>query len=213
VIPHQVHVVWIGNRPNPHESYLESWTRLNPGWELRYWTDANLPRMRHRRIIDAIPHASGRVNVIRLELLARYGGVYSDADSECLRPLGPLVAGRQAVAMTGRRGGIQNATLACAPGDPWFTRLVDAIPGWFDRLRASKRNRHGKGVDFRAVFGTRYITPVLRGHRGLWLPDGRASEGRRRVICERHEQCDDTVIVHDQAGSWRAQLGGRRVRL
>ena len=212
MIPRLIHVVWIGGKPNPHQDLLGSWTRLNPEWELRYWTDGTLPPMRHQRLIDKIPHWSGKVNVIRLELLHQFGGLYSDADSECLKPLDPLVEGVRSLGMTGRKGNVQNATLACEPGDPTYGRMLHDMPEWWRQLKASRRNT-GRGVDFRAVFGTRYITRYLQADTKFVQIDGGARNGSRRIICEQHERCEDTVIVHYMDQSWRAQLGGRRVRL
>lgn len=212
MIPRLVHVVWIGGTPNPHQDWLESWTRLNPGWELRHWTDNNLPQTRHQAIIDQIPHNSGKVNLIRLELLHWFGGLYSDADSECLKPLDPLVDGIRSLGMTGRKGNVQNATLACEPGDPTYKRMLDDVPAWWRRLKSSRRNA-GPGVNFRAVFGAKYITRYLQADPRFVQIDAGKRNGSRRLICEQHERCDDTVIVHYMDQSWKAQLGGRRVRL
>lgn len=66
---------------------LESWRRLNPGWELRVLSDATLGDW-----VDTADVA-GRVSVqmhsdmLRLRLLSRHGGVWVDASLLCTAPL------------------------------------------------------------------------------------------------------------------------------
>src|SRR5207248_4622986 len=45
VIPRIFHQIWLGDGPLPreYEGYQRSWTKHNPGWELRVWTEADLP--------------------------------------------------------------------------------------------------------------------------------------------------------------------------
>ena len=44
-IPRLFHQIWLGPDPFPAEyvEYQRSWTRHHPGWELRLWTEADLP--------------------------------------------------------------------------------------------------------------------------------------------------------------------------
>jgi hypothetical protein len=78
-----------------------SWSRLNPGWEVRHLTKTHVDQLffnaasnTHLLERDIPPEALS--DVVRLELLARYGGVWADATTYCLAPLdewlGPAVA-------------------------------------------------------------------------------------------------------------------------
>ena len=44
MIPRIFHQIWLGDGPLPreYEGYQRSWTKHNPGWELRVWTEADL---------------------------------------------------------------------------------------------------------------------------------------------------------------------------
>lgn len=97
MIPRVVHQLWIGPRPRPH-TLLESWRAAHEqeGFEYRLWGDAevaeltlSLPGL--RAAIDAIPEINGKADVLRWQILFTFGGVFSDADSLCLRPVSPLL--------------------------------------------------------------------------------------------------------------------------
>src|SRR5436190_16517529 len=98
VIPRIIHRVWLGAEPMPEDfrRYGESWRRHHPGWRMRLWTDEDLPELGDRRALERARHHAERANLVRYEVLRRFGGVYVDTDVECLRPIGPLLSGVRA---------------------------------------------------------------------------------------------------------------------
>lgn len=214
LIPRLIHVVWIGPKPFPYADYLATWGRLNPGWEVRFWTDRDIYEfgLENRDVYDRIPVWSIKSDIIRLELLARLGGLYSDADSWCLRPIDDLVAGYQALAMTGNRGRFGPGTMACAPGHPAFVKLAGGIRQHYKRLRAQR-----KPVSIHKVFAAGYINRVLPHDPTVYQVDKGARRGTqqvpRRLICSHAEIGPETYIAHNSANSWRDHLGGRNILL
>lgn len=205
-IPKLIHVVWIGSNPFPYQEYLDSWPKHNPDWEVKFWTDENRPELVNEDLYQKVAHHSGKVNILRLELLYRFGGVYADADCQCLRPLDDLpVTGSSSWAMSSRMGMVQNAVMACSPGDKTFGKLVYGMQDHWKSLRGRRR------VVFTEVFGTHYITDPLMADPGFQLLDKGRLRGERRIICDRPAK-PDTFIVHDCARSWRKELGGNRYR-
>lgn len=90
-IPRVLHQIWLGPRQPPYGT-LQSCRDANPGWLHMVWTESNLPRIQHRRLYDAFGRVyPGKADVLRYELLQRYGGVYVDADQLCLRSFDELV--------------------------------------------------------------------------------------------------------------------------
>jgi len=69
----------------------ESWRHNNPDWVIVYLTEANLPD--YLQDIDYIYDESKTISmqaksdIIRLALLNRYGGIWTDATMLCMRPL------------------------------------------------------------------------------------------------------------------------------
>lgn len=202
-------MVWIGPRPFPHDAHLDTWRAMHPQWEVTLWTEDTLPPFQTQPIIDQIGHMAGKVNLIRLELLAWFGGVYVDADTEPLKPLDTLdVPGwADSWAMTSRNNFVQNAIMASTPSHPVFGRLVDAVAAQWENLR-------GHRVQFTEVFGAHYITKPLRKWPAFWEPDRGRRYGNRQVFKDRGEGAPgDAWVLHDCDRSWKVELGGSRVRL
>jgi len=73
----------------------------HPGWEYYLWTDADKRELLRQHyswflpIYDGYDHLIKRADVITYFILHHYGGVYADLDFECLRPIEPLLEGKQ----------------------------------------------------------------------------------------------------------------------
>jgi glycosyltransferase involved in cell wall biosynthesis len=130
-IPHAFHRIWLGGGPMPDEfvRYGKSWLRLNPGWEMRTWTDDTLPEIVNRAEFDRFgDNLSGKTDVLRYELLWRFGGVYLDTDFEALKPLGDLFDGLNHFAADEAPGVPGTAILGSAPESALYRHLVEALP-------------------------------------------------------------------------------------
>lgn len=94
-------IVWMywgqGEAQAPHvvQRCIASWRRLNPDWDIRVLDNDTLRE--YADISDVPAHLPPRIhaNLLRLRLLARHGGVWTDATTLCHRPLSewiPLLA-------------------------------------------------------------------------------------------------------------------------
>jgi len=122
-IPRVIHRVWVGGAEMPaaHVAYGESWARHHPDWEIRLWTDANVPRVAGR---DRARTMSEYSDLVRYEVLRRHGGVYADTDVECLRPIDELLSGVAAFAGFEYSGHLGNAVMGAVPGHPAVEELL-----------------------------------------------------------------------------------------
>ena len=95
VIPRIFHRVWVGSNPVPDEfaAYGEGWKRLHPDWDMRQWTEDNLPELFRPEGADRRRDPTERSDLLRYELVRRFGGVYLDMDFECLKPIDELIEG------------------------------------------------------------------------------------------------------------------------
>jgi len=119
VIPRVFHQIWLGPQPFPAEycELQQTWTRHHPRWELRFWTEENLPRdLGRTEVYELLRQPAERADMLRLELLHRFGGVYVDADFECLRPIDPLLDGVELFLGALDSGRVSNAILGSVPG-------------------------------------------------------------------------------------------------
>ncbi|MFN9131079.1 MAG: glycosyltransferase family 32 protein, partial [Phycisphaerales bacterium] len=94
-IPRVLHQIWLGKGEMPlhQRRWRRRFAEMNPHWEMRLWTDENLPPILNRNawaacgIVGGTPGCVMRSDILRLELLARLGGVYLDTDVKPIRPL------------------------------------------------------------------------------------------------------------------------------
>ena len=149
-LPRFVHRVWLTDpMPDAFRRFGDQWAELNPDWELFDWANlAALPEMRGtsrdliNRAAEWYPRDAKRfaADIVRLELLWTYGGVYVDCDVEPLRTLDGLIDQlaidvMAQVAVAGRSpqsiGGVHpitNAVMAATPRHPWIGVLLDGLP-------------------------------------------------------------------------------------
>ena len=89
-IPKIIHQIWLGPNPRP-VAWMDTWKHKHPDWQYQLWTDSHLPKLHNQKQFDLINSYPGKADILRLEVLFQYGGIYIDADSECLQPLDPLL--------------------------------------------------------------------------------------------------------------------------
>lgn len=164
-VPKVIHRIWLGGE-EPEWTYKLSFSWSRPGWEIHQWTDANIPTLfplRNQDIWDRAPEIAPdhvgqlRSDVLRYELLDRFGGVYVDADFECLKPIDPLVDGVACFAAWEIQDKwLNNAILGSVGGHPFIRALTRELPRSVERLQGrAKPNR---------MTGPGLITRVYREH-------------------------------------------------
>jgi len=91
-IPKRIFFYWdrgISNAPSLVGNCFASWKSNNPDWEVVFLDDSNLANwLTDESLLSGVEMSiQKRSNLIRLELLNKYGGVWTDATVFCLRPL------------------------------------------------------------------------------------------------------------------------------
>lgn len=87
-IPRIVHQIWLGSKvPEKYRSWMESWMNMQ-GWEYWLWTDEEVMQfqMSNQDLFDRSENFGEKADILRLEILYKYGGLYIDTDFECVRP-------------------------------------------------------------------------------------------------------------------------------
>ena len=188
LIPRIFHQIWVGPDPFPDEysRYQETWRTHNPGWELRLWTEDDIPQqLRRPEAAERLRVPAERANILRLELLWRYGGVYVDTDFQCLRSIEPLIEDSELFISLAKPERVNNALMGSVAGHPLLDEALDRI-----------RPREFFGHDKEAT-GTRFLDTMLLGRPGVTLLDAElfypvTEEGRRTAYA-----------VHDMARTWK----------
>jgi mannosyltransferase OCH1-like enzyme len=127
VVPRTIHHIWIGPDPLPadHKAWIKSWERNHPRWEFRLWTEDNLPSDPIRsEVLERLRAPVERADILRLEVLFRHGGVYVDADVECLRQIDEMLGDSRFVAVCLKPGQVTNTFIASVPQHPLLERAL-----------------------------------------------------------------------------------------
>jgi len=84
-IPHILHLIWLGpSAPPPFmQFWLQDFAQKFPSWTVRVWHDRNIGNLDIAmcRCFHNSADFREKSDMLRLEILARFGGIYLDADS------------------------------------------------------------------------------------------------------------------------------------
>ncbi len=153
-IPKVLHQIWVGpgQLPASASAFTASWQRHHPDWQMHLWTDENIPQpLFNQTIYDQTRIPAQRADILRHELLYRFGGVYVDIDFECLRSLDSLLQGVTyffGEELPGRPG---LAILGSSPGHPFTRWCMKLIPGRFPWQRGRILEETGPDFYARAI--------------------------------------------------------------
>lgn len=134
-IPKVIHVVWVGDQSKRPDNCIDTWRKLNPSWEVKVWTDEEFKKEEwvNKKHMDAMykVELNGVADMMRYEILYKYGGFAIDADAICVRPLDDALFGSGlSVAWENeeaRPGLYASGFLAAPPGNPFLKLLIDSI--------------------------------------------------------------------------------------
>jgi mannosyltransferase OCH1-like enzyme len=189
MIPRILHQVWVGPDPMPQEfqDYRESWRRHHPAWEMHFWTEENLPDdLVRKEAYERLRNPAERSDIIRLEVLFRFGGVYADTDVECLRPIDPLLEeGADFFAGYVKVGKVQNALIAAAAGHPVLERALSELRP----VTEYGIDKHGTGPPF--------LTALLREHPEVTI------HPQATFYPNTDAQRETAYTIHHDAASWK----------
>lgn len=128
MIPKILHFVWVGGRPLPdrYEANVGEWKRLHPGWDCCIWREvpkdaewAWVERCESRPVMLA--------DLLRVEMVYRYGGVYADLDSWPVQSIERLIDGCRAFVGRNRGGEIDNPIFGAEEQHAWLRDVLSKI--------------------------------------------------------------------------------------
>jgi hypothetical protein len=142
VVPRRLWILWfqgLSSAPFLVRKCVDSWIRENPGWDIEILDGESVGRHIEPLLPPEIERRLGptkRSNLVRLQLLARYGGVWADATTVCVRPLDGWIepAARSGFFAFSRPGPdrlLSTWFLASRPGGPIPSKLAEAYAAFF----------------------------------------------------------------------------------
>jgi|GEM_PF-1778131 len=181
-IPRIFHWVWVGENPFPEKdmAWLQSWRTHHPGWKFVIWcehpkrvkvpgfTSLKLPPMVNEQAyrdmaqyVNARAVTVARSDLVRYEVVARYGGIYLDTDVECFAPIDRLLDGVKLFLSNeiGQKSG--NYMFGATPNHPALWTILRELPAHLRKI-AEQNAQSKKKVNTVFVTGPKYLGPQLR---------------------------------------------------
>lgn len=96
LIPKIIHQLWIGPKPPPTK-LMDTWKNKHEpdGFEYIRWTEAEMRKRgfvsQLNEQVNSIREINGKADILRWELLYKYGGFFVDADAYCIEPVTDLI--------------------------------------------------------------------------------------------------------------------------
>ena len=138
MIPRIIHFIWmqgIEAMPADYRRCVESWAPLNPGWEIKVWSEKTLPPLRYAW---ALEHESAtlKCELARFELVHQFGGIYFDADHECVQPIEPVVGGLDAFVSCRGVYSIENSGFGAVKNAAWLGSVLEELDQHHDQYQS-----------------------------------------------------------------------------
>jgi glycosyltransferase involved in cell wall biosynthesis len=146
-IPKIIHQIWIGPKPTP-QKMMNTWKDKHPDFEYIFWNESEFTKrcmtFACQPQIDKIGEIVGKVDMMRIEILYKYGGIYVDADSICIEPLDQYFLCKRAFATfeneNVRAGLVATGTMGFVPNYPLCKDMIE----WFQSDDAANKMRSFK---------------------------------------------------------------------
>lgn len=125
-IPKIIHQIWLGSKQAPSD-LMNHWITINPKFRYILWTEANLPDLKNKVQFEATPKMNDKADILRYEILYRYGGFFMDADSLPLKPLDDLLEYDIVTVAEGRANFLVNGIIGITPKHPAMKMMIDEV--------------------------------------------------------------------------------------
>jgi mannosyltransferase OCH1-like enzyme len=197
-IPKIFHRIWIGDNPMPQQfiDWGKSWLEHHPDWEMREWNDVEEVVVNK----DCLPlsrNLSQTSDILRYELLYRYGGIYLDTDFVCQKNIEALLEDADFVGAGELPNMVSAGFIAVIPQHPLIWDVMQSLP---ERIRSTTMNQAratGPGM-LTAIWEKYKFFPEIKSYGpALFYP-----YSWKQRYTHRHLAFPEAYAVHHWAGSW-----------
>lgn len=137
IIPKVIHQIWLGPKSiSPNDQYnIKTWIGYHPNWEMKLWTEKEILKENfdNMDLYWSARSYQERSDIVRYEILKRYGGLYIDTDIECFANFDDLnhkydfYTNFEPPAINKKRVSILNAMVASTPNHPIIIDTLNQI--------------------------------------------------------------------------------------
>ncbi len=164
MIPKIIHQIWLGDKNKPPLDWMKTYKEAceKSGWKYYLWTDDNIPLLINQDIFDNEERLHTKGNLVRYEMVYKYGGIHCDTDSVLLKLPEDLLDNDffgcyESEKWTGDL--VPSCFFGAEAGNPILKELIDEMKNQ-DQSKASWQFN-----------GTQYFTDVTKKHNAKIYPD------------------------------------------
>jgi hypothetical protein len=133
-IPKIIHQIWIGSK-TPPINLMNTWKNKHSDYEYILWNEDEIKKRQLNfeclQQINTINEICGKVDIIRWEILYKYGGIAIDADSYCIEPFDDFFLDNGGFATFENENCRENliaiGTMGFAPKHPLCKEIIEHI--------------------------------------------------------------------------------------
>lgn len=131
-IPKKIHQIWLGSKfPKEYKSWQKTWIDNHPDWEYILWTEKEIENFnfKNKEVFDKTPNYGSKSDILRYEILNRFGGLYIDTDFECFKPFDYLHLNMDFYVgiIFEKEFNVTNGIIGSVPGHPVLEHLINSI--------------------------------------------------------------------------------------
>lgn len=135
MIPRRLHFSVPDPMTEQQAAAIETARKLHPGWDIHIWhDDTPIENARLQKYLRRAPTGAQRADLIRLDAVSAYGGVYLDSDTRVLRPFDPLVEHHDFFIASEDGWNLTNALFGATPHHPAIEAIIAFLeenePDW-----------------------------------------------------------------------------------
>ena len=228
-IPKIIHQIWLGSPvPFRYIAWMRSWTEWL-GWEYMLWTEEDIKCLPlfNQDLYNESTNYGEKSDLLRLEVLLHYGGIYADTDFECvnrnvfdeLNRSFDFFIGFEPIehGTVNHTYKICNAIIGACPYHPIIKNLIIGLrSNWIKYEEKSAVEKSGPDYFSRIIFDyemDQIISPEMKSnnsnYRNIYLPctflypysepEVQRSKSSKELI---EKILPETAAIHYWNGSW-----------
>jgi hypothetical protein len=163
LIPPIFHVIWLGGNEMPriYNEYVLSWALTYTECKFMLWHDKNIPsNLMSGNLINKVPSVVCKADILRYELMYKYGGVYIDMDFLSIHRMPPSTFFGTFFGCESSEF-ITNSIIGSYPKNPVFLRILNA-------LRPNIESFGYKETNISLLSGPRFITSLYHADPSIF---------------------------------------------
>lgn len=133
-IPKIIHQICLGGLvPEKYAAWIETWKQQHPDWTYIMWMDHDIKYLHlvNQDLFVRVEDYREKSDILGLELLNKFGGLYIDTDYECLKPFDIFHYAHSFYVSSAGLGecniGITNGLIGASQGHPLMGKLVNSM--------------------------------------------------------------------------------------